>query len=90
MINRNWRWWSDPPPEEVIRDREALLKYELILIQTAYMEEANLVTKELAQIQGMKLSPHEFTKIVDDFANKVWEQVSETNDFIRECKKIPR
>lgn len=51
---RVWRWWSAPPPEEIIRDREALLKYELSLIHKAMHEEAEGIIAELRQIEAMK------------------------------------
>lgn len=54
IAKTHWRWWGSPPPEEVMQDREALLRYEFSLIQKAYMEECEPVTKELAEIESMK------------------------------------
>jgi len=51
---RVWRWWSDPPTEEIIRDREALLKYELSLIHKAAHAEAEGIIAELRSIEAMK------------------------------------
>lgn len=51
---RVWRWWSAPPPEEIVRDREALLKYELSLIHKAAHKEAEEIIAELVNIESMK------------------------------------
>lgn len=56
MIDQSkiWRWWSAPPSWEIMNDREALLKYELSLIQKAAHEEAEGIIAELRNIEAMK------------------------------------
>lgn len=51
---KTWRWWSAPPSWEIMNDREALLKYELSLIEKAGYEEAESIISELRQIEAMK------------------------------------
>jgi len=51
---RVWRWWTAPPPWEIMNDREALLNYELSLIHKAAHDEAEAIIQELVEIEARK------------------------------------